>query len=142
MKLRRFKRETCKWFPFVWTSPTFTMLNTIIWTARNIILTFTRKTHFHELRNTAYLCRYQPNYDSECEKLTRINLLRCNTHDLTRKINSFFYKQNRWYMILSPFIRENCNWFRFFWTTRHSLRQTMITTARNLWYWHLLENVF
>jgi hypothetical protein len=125
MILRRFERETCKWFPFVWTRQTFTMLNTIIWTPRYIILTFTRKTHFHELRNTVYLCRLQPNYDSECEKLTRINLLRGNTHDFTRKKISFFYKQNRWNMILSPYIRENCNWFRFVWTS------TTFTTSNN-----------
>jgi hypothetical protein len=37
------------------------------------ILTFTRKTYFDELRNTVYLCRLQPNNDSECKKLTRTN---------------------------------------------------------------------
>ena len=41
------------------------------------ILTFTFKTYFHELRNTVYLCRLQPNYDSECKKFD-IGVMRCN----------------------------------------------------------------
>ena len=53
------------------------------------ILTLSRKRPFHELRNTVYLCRLQPNYDSEWKMFTKMNFLRCNTRDLT-KINFFF----------------------------------------------------
>ena len=42
-----------------------------------ILINIYSKTHFHELRNTVYLCRLQPNYDTECNKLTRMNFLRC-----------------------------------------------------------------
>jgi hypothetical protein len=83
------------------------------------------KTHFHELRNTVYLCLLPPNYDSECEKYSRINLLRSNTHDTTRKKIRVFYKQNRWKMILRPFVWETCYWFRFVWTS------TTFTTSNN-----------
>jgi hypothetical protein len=71
-----------------------------------MMLIFTRKTHFLELRNSEYLCRLQPNYDWECKKLTRINLLRSNTYDFTRKNILFFYIQNHWKMILRPLIRK------------------------------------
>jgi hypothetical protein len=48
-------------------------------------LRYAGKTHFHQLRSTAYLCRLLPNYDSDFKKLTGMNLLFGNTHDLTKK---------------------------------------------------------
>ena len=55
------------------------------------VLTFTRKTVFHELKNTAYICSLHANYHSEWKKLWRMNLLCCNTHDLTFEKISFVY---------------------------------------------------
>jgi hypothetical protein len=49
-----------------------------------------RITHFHQLRNTVYICSLQRNYDSKCKTLTRMNFLRCNTHDMTRRKNFVF----------------------------------------------------
>ena len=55
------------------------------------ILTFTHKTHFHELRNTVYLCRLQLNYDSECKKLTRRNLMLYKTRFEKKQNFVFLY---------------------------------------------------
>jgi hypothetical protein len=89
-----------------------------------IDISFTRKTHFNQLSNTVYLCRLQPNYDSECKNLTRMNSLRCNTHDLTRKKFRFStYKAPEiWYSGLSQ--DKFAHDFDSFEQTQHYLRLT------------------
>jgi hypothetical protein len=79
-------------------------------------ISFTRNTHFHQLRNTVYLCRLQPNYHSESKNLTGMNILRCNTHDLRRK-KILFFLYNPWNIILWLFKRETWTWYRFMWTS-------------------------
>jgi uncharacterized cysteine cluster protein YcgN (CxxCxxCC family) len=109
------------------------MSNTVISTAQNMILTFNIKPHFHELRNAVYICRLNPNYDSECEKYTRINILRSNSLGITRKKVSSFYIQNRCNMILRRFKRETCKWFPIVWTSpTFTMSNTIISTARNM----------
>jgi hypothetical protein len=138
MILRRFKRDTCKWLRSIWSRPTFIVKNNNFNCTKLMVLTFIHKTHFHELWNTVYLCRLQPNYDSECKNITRINFVICNTHDFTIKKISFFYIPNRWNMIPRPFIWNTCKWFWFVWTSTYTLCQTMISITWSLWYWHLL----
>jgi hypothetical protein len=107
-----------------------------------MMFTFTSKTHFLLLRNTAYHCRLLQNYDSEWKKLTRINFLRCNTLELTRKKFSFFNTFSTWNMIQRPFFRETSTWFRFSWTSRTLTTSQIIKTTRSLWCLHLLVNAF
>ena len=132
MTLRPFIRVTIKWFRFIWTSTTLTTSNNDLNGTKFEILTFSRKTHFHELRNTVYLCRLQPNYDSEWKMFTSMNFFRCNTRFDKKKI-SFFYINNCWNTILRPFTTETCKWYIFIWTSMTLTTSNNVSNERRLY---------
>ena len=75
------------------------------------ILTFTLKTHYHELTNTL---SFKPKLWFRMLKVYKKELLRFNTHDLRRKKISIFYLHNPLNMIFSSFIWETCKCFDTF----------------------------
>jgi hypothetical protein len=116
---------------------TYAMWNKYFNGTKLIILTFTHKTHFHELRNTLYLCRLQPNYDTECIKVTGINILRSNRQDFNRNKNVFLHSNSLKYDT-KAFYKRNV-WFRFVWTSpTFTMSKKISSTAKKLWYSHLL----
>jgi hypothetical protein len=111
-----FHKETCLWFQFVWTSTTFSTSNTMIWTPKLKILLFTRNPHFISCETLCNFVVYNQTVIRNSKSLQE--WIYCVvTHTILQEKISFIYIQNRWNMILRPFIREMCYWFQFVWTS-------------------------